>query len=61
MADNLATFIWRLSRNPGSVHLLEPSGSLQACYKHSFTLLYILWLFWGLLTEYELSGGPSCL
>ena len=29
-ADNLATFVYRLYRNPGSLRLLEPSGSLQA-------------------------------
>jgi hypothetical protein len=30
-ADNLATFMLRLSRNTGSLHLLEPEGSVQAC------------------------------
>ena len=30
-ADNLATFICRLSINYGSLDLLEPSGPAQAC------------------------------
>ena len=31
-ADNLATFMWRLCRYPGSLNLLEPTqGSVQAC------------------------------
>jgi len=47
MANNLATFICRQFKNPGSVNLLEPSGRVQACYKESFTLMYILWFFGG--------------
>ena len=30
MADNLTTFMCRLSRNSGSLNLLEPSGPVQA-------------------------------
>ena len=30
MADNLTNFMCRLSRNPGSLNLLEPSGPVQA-------------------------------
>ena len=29
MADNLATFMYRLSRNPGSLNLLQLSGSIK--------------------------------
>jgi len=28
-ADSLATFMYRLSRNPGSLNLLQPSGPIQ--------------------------------
>jgi hypothetical protein len=31
MADNLTTVMYRLSRNSGSLNLLEPSGHLEAC------------------------------
>jgi hypothetical protein len=30
-ADNLTTFMCRLSRNSGSLNRLEPSGPVQAC------------------------------
>ena len=30
-ADKLATFMCRLSENPGSLNLLEPSGPVWAC------------------------------
>jgi hypothetical protein len=30
-ADNLATFMCRLSRNSGSLNVVEPSGPLQNC------------------------------
>ena len=30
-ADNLATVLCQLPRNPGSLKLLEPEGPLQAC------------------------------
>jgi hypothetical protein len=30
-ANNLATFMCRLSTNSGSLNLLEPPGSVQAC------------------------------
>jgi len=30
-ADNFATFFCRLSRNSGSLNILEPSGPLQPC------------------------------
>jgi hypothetical protein len=29
--DNLATFMYLFSENPGSLNLLEPSGPVQAC------------------------------
>jgi hypothetical protein len=31
MADNLTIFMCRLSRNSGSLNLLEPQGPVQAC------------------------------
>jgi hypothetical protein len=30
-ADNLATFMCQLSRNPGSLNFLEPKGPVQTC------------------------------
>ena len=30
-ADNLATFTSRMSRNSGSLNLLEPSGPVEGC------------------------------
>jgi hypothetical protein len=32
--DNLATFMCRFSRNPGSLKLLEPSGRVQIYANH---------------------------
>jgi hypothetical protein len=36
-ADNLTTFMYRLSRNFGSLNLLEPYGPVQACTGMAFT------------------------
>jgi hypothetical protein len=38
-AENLATFMWRLSENPWSLNLLEPSGPMYTCTGVSLTLL----------------------
>jgi hypothetical protein len=35
-ADNLATFMWRLRRNPGSLYLLKPTGPVYTDL-HTFT------------------------
>jgi hypothetical protein len=51
MVYNLAAFMRGLSRNPESLNLLEPSGPVQAYYKDSFTVIYILWFFGGRLLE----------
>jgi hypothetical protein len=40
--DNLTTFMCRLSRNSGSLNLLEPSGPVQACNGVALFLLYNL-------------------
>jgi hypothetical protein len=41
-ADNLATFMCRLSRNSGSLNLLEPSGPVQACIGTAVPFLRVL-------------------
>jgi hypothetical protein len=51
-ADNLTTFTYRLSRNSGSLNLLQPSGPVQAC-RGIALLLYKSFTFIGLyLGEY---------
>jgi hypothetical protein len=40
-ADKLATFIYRLSKNFGSLKLLEPSGPVQACTGIALPLPFI--------------------
>jgi len=35
-ADNLASFMFQLSRNPGTLNPMKPKGSVQAC-RDSFT------------------------
>jgi hypothetical protein len=41
-ADNLTTFMCRLSRNSGSLNLLEPQGSVQACNGVAFINMCVL-------------------
>ena len=40
-ADNFTTFICRLSENPGSFNLLEPSDPTYACIVMALPLLFI--------------------
>ena len=45
-ADNLTTFMCRLSWNLGAPNLLEPSGPVQACNGVAFLSLFIFeWVF----------------
>jgi hypothetical protein len=41
-ADNLTTFVCRLSGNSSSLNLLEPQGAVQACRGKALRLLYPL-------------------
>jgi hypothetical protein len=43
-ADNLATFMWRLSGNPGSLSILEPSRPSLGLYRDSCTIYCWLWV-----------------
>jgi hypothetical protein len=49
MADNPSIFVCRLSRNPGSLNLLEPSAPVQACigialpYLFSYIISLLKW------------------
>jgi hypothetical protein len=39
-ANNLASFMFQLSRNPGTLNHIKPKGSVQACIKIALLLLY---------------------
>jgi hypothetical protein len=40
-ADNLTTFMCRLSRHSGSLNLLEPQGPFQACSGKALPLPFL--------------------
>ena len=47
-ADNIATFMCRLSRNTGSPKLVEPSGTIQSCFTgivYTFKMLVFITVF----------------
>ena len=53
--DNLTTFMCRLSRNSGSLNLLQPSGPVQACNMIPLRLHYNRW--WAACISYLRGGG----
>ena len=59
MADNFTTFICRLTRNSGSLNLLEPSGAVQACTGIAVPQVSPIEKFSRYLIFVKISGGTE--
>jgi hypothetical protein len=64
MADNLATFMCRSSRNSGYPNLLEPSGHVKGCTAIALrfkTIEYVTYVYFIFLCFYFRSGDQQML